>query len=268
MSHFLRVLTLNIWNYNEPWIRRRDLIVETIRQHNPDIIGFQEIRHNGSKNDRGKNQAQQLAERLFDYFYIYQPAQRNPEKDQWEGLSIFSKWPFLSSSFIALSRDGADNRDNHQRIVLHAELQTRAGSLHFFNTHLSLSQKGRSRTVREITAYMSRYTGDLPSILVGDFNEVPDQPPICHITQESHLIDAYAQTHPGDPGWTFTDENPYVQKGNDHRRGHRIDYIFAQPPKSNSGQLLVCTRIADQPAPDGHFASDHFGLMADFNLKG
>lgn len=268
MSQSLRILTLNIWNYNAPWTRRRDLIAQTITQHNPDIIGFQEIRHSGQKNDHNKNQAQQLAEHLPNYHYIYKPAQRNPEKDEWEGLSIFSKRPFLSSSFIALSRNPEDDRDHHQRIVLHAELQTPSGTLHFFNTHLSLSQKGRSRTVREITAFVARYTGDLPSILVGDFNEVPNQDPIQHITNETKLIDTWHHAHPNDPGWTFTDDNPYVRKGNDHRRGHRIDYIFAQPPKPNGGQLITCTRIADQPAPDGHYPSDHYGLIADFHLKG
>jgi exonuclease III len=67
MSNTLRILTLNIWNYNDPWPKRRALITETIQKHQPDLIGFQEIRHSGEHDEDGKNQAQQLAECLPDY---------------------------------------------------------------------------------------------------------------------------------------------------------------------------------------------------------
>jgi len=44
-------LKLNIWNYNEPWLKRRSLIIQTIRQHNPELIGFQEIRRSADQPD-------------------------------------------------------------------------------------------------------------------------------------------------------------------------------------------------------------------------
>lgn len=269
MSNTLRVCTLNIWNYNEPWKTRRQLIAGTMQEHNPDIIGFQEIRHSGQKNEQNKNQAQQLAELLPDYTYIYQPAQQNPEKDEWEGLAIFSRLPIQASSFIKLSVDPEDDRDNHQRILLRTQIQTSAGAFNFFDTHLSLSQKGRIRTTQEITAYVSKYAGDLPSVLVGDFNDTPDQTPIRHITETANLIDAWAQQNPNDPGFTFSSENTYVrEKNHDTRKAHRIDYIFAQAPKNNVGQVISCQRIADQPNADDLYPSDHFGLIADINLKG
>jgi endonuclease/exonuclease/phosphatase family metal-dependent hydrolase len=269
MPNTLRVLTLNIWNYNDPWPTRRQLIVNTIKEHNPDIIGFQEIRHSGKKNDTGKNQAQQLAERLADYVYIFQPAQRNPEKDEWEGLAIFSRLPILGSSFNELSVDPSDDRDNHQRILLRAQIQTASGAFNFFNTHLSLSQKGRIRTTREITDYISHYSGDLPSVLVGDFNDTPDQTSIGHITKTANLIDTWADQNPTDPGWTFSSQNPYVRdRSSDKRKAHRIDYIFAQPSHTGPGKAISCRRIADQPDADGLYPSDHFGLIAEFSMKG
>ncbi len=269
MSQKLRVCTLNIWNYNDPWPTRRQLIADTIKEHTPDIIGFQEIRHSGTKNDNGKNQAQQLAQHLPDYAYIYRPAQQNPEKDEWEGLAIFSRLPIQNSSFIKLSMDPEDKRDNHQRIVLHAQIQTPNGSMNFFNTHLSLSQNGRIRTTQEITAYVNRYKGDLPSVLVGDFNDTPDQTSIQHITESAKLIDTWAHLNPNDPGHTFSHENTYVrEKNHDKRKAHRIDYIFTQPPENNGGQVISCQRIADQPDAQNLYPSDHFGLIADISLKG
>lgn len=265
MPNTLCILTLNIWNYNAPWPKRRALIIETIQKHEPDIVGFQEIRHSGEHNDQGKNQAQQFAEHLPDYHYIYRPAQRNPERDQWEGLSIFSRLPILSSSHIKLSIDPTDDRDNHQRIVLRTEIQTPTGPLNLFDTHLSLSQKGRSRTVKEITRYISQYPSTTPAVLVGDFNETPDQEPIRHIVEQNGFIDAWANQHPNDPGWTHTTENAYVKSRNDERKGHRIDYIFVRP--SQNSQIRNCQRIADQPDTDGYFPSDHFGLIVDLSLE-
>ena len=98
MPNQIRILTLNIWNYNNPWLTRRALIIKTIQQHNPDIIGLQEIRHSDEHDIDGKNQAQQFADHLSDYTYIYRPAQQNPERNQWEGLSIFTRFPLSSSS--------------------------------------------------------------------------------------------------------------------------------------------------------------------------
>ena len=267
MPNTIRILTLNIWNYNAPWPTRRSLIIDTINQHNPDIIGFQEIRHSGEHNIDGKNQAQQFAKHLPGYTYIYRPAQQNPERDQWEGLSIFSRLPILSSSYLKLSQDPNDNRDNHQRIVLRTEVQTPAGPFNLFDTHLSLSQQGRSRTVKEITQYVSQYPNTTLAVLVGDFNETPDQEPILHIVKEGAFIDAWDNQHPNDKGWTYTTENTYVRNRNDDRKGHRIDYIFVRPNQNGQGTILNCQRIADQPDSDDHYPSDHFGLIADLSLE-
>ena len=106
------------------------------------------------------------------------------------GLSIFTPLPILSSSHIKLSHDPNDDRDNHQRIVLRAGVQTSTGPLNLFDTHLSLSQKSRSRTVKEITQFISQYPSTTPAVLVGDFNEISDQEPIRHIAEQSEFIDA------------------------------------------------------------------------------
>jgi endonuclease/exonuclease/phosphatase family metal-dependent hydrolase len=254
-------MTLNIWNYNDPWPRRRDLIVEAVSQVGPDVIGFQEIRHDGALDDDGRNQAEQLAERLSEYRYIHQPAQPDPEADRWEGLAIFSRLPIASSSHVLLSRDPDDPRDNHQRIVLCAELQTPAGSAHFFNTHLSLSRAARSRTVREISAFTSRYPESLPHVLVGDFNETPDSDPVQHLLGEGGFSDTWVAANGGDPGCTFDSRNPYAELDDG---GKRIDYIFMST--SGLGRLVSCRRVADRADTEGHLPSDHYGLAAEVRI--
>lgn len=70
----IKVMSLNIWNYNPPWEARRRAIVSVIQAESPDIIGLQEIRHEVGKDEKGFNQAEQLARRLPGYETIYQPA--------------------------------------------------------------------------------------------------------------------------------------------------------------------------------------------------
>jgi endonuclease/exonuclease/phosphatase family metal-dependent hydrolase len=258
----LRVMTLNIWNYNEPWTRRRDLIAEAVQQVQPHVIGFQEIRHDGKRDDGGKNQAEQLAEGLPGYRYLVQPAQRNPEHDQWEGLAIFSRLPILSSSHLELSRDPQDSQDNHQRIVLQAGIQTSGGPFSFCATHLSLSDRGRRRTVREVARFVKRPSSGLPGVVVGDFNATPAEESVTYLTTEGELIDAWSAANGSAPGITFDGANPYT--GSDES-GRRIDYIFLS--QAGAGRLTACWRVADQPAADGHMPSDHFGLAADILLE-
>jgi endonuclease/exonuclease/phosphatase family metal-dependent hydrolase len=257
----LRVMTLNIWNYNEPWARRRDLIAEAVRQVGPHVIGFQEIRHDGKRNDGGKNQAEQLAERLPEYRYVFQPAQRNPEVDQWEGLAIFSLLPILSSSHRELSRDPKDLHDNHQRIVLHTEIQTSGGPFEFYATHLSLSEQGRRRTVREVARFVTHHPAGLPAVVVGDFNATPDEESVTYLTTEGGLADGWKTANGSAPGITFDGANPYTGS---NEVGRRIDYIFLS--QAGAPRLASCRRVADPLAADGHMPSDHFGLAADILL--
>ena len=254
----IRVMTLNIWNYNDPWPRRRELIVDTVREVDPDVVGFQEIRHDGARDEGGRNQAEQFAACLPDYRFVAQPAQIDVEVDRWEGLAIFSRLPIASTDHIELSRDPSDPRDNHQRIVLHAAIDTPVGPLHIYDTHLSLSREARQRTVREITAFVGHHA--TPAVLVGDFNEIPAQEAIGHITQEAGFLDAWPALHPEDSGLTFSAANPYTNTDD----SRRIDYVFLR--LDESARLGSCSRIADRPAPEGHCPSDHYGLVVDLEL--
>ena len=74
--------------------------------------------------------------------------------------------------------------------------------------------------------------------------------------------DAWESTHPGDPGHTFTPENPLVADWDWPFR--RLDY-FLVGCRLHGGPTLevaACARNFDEPV-DGVWASDHFGLVAD-----
>ena len=58
-----KIFDLNLWNYNN-FEERKPRIIEAIKQYNPDIIAFQEVRDDLRFNSRGYNQARQLNTKL------------------------------------------------------------------------------------------------------------------------------------------------------------------------------------------------------------
>lgn len=255
----LKVLTYNIWNYNHPWRKRRELIAEVVKSEMPDIIGFQEIRNDELLNEEGKNQIEQLAEIGLDYNLIYQPAMvysKSPRNE--EGLGVMSKYPILESDFVFLSRDPIDVKDHAQRIVLQAKIELPIGHLNFFVTHLSLSPAGRLRTILEVYSYINNFESELPKILVGDFNDTPDSKSIKFLVGELEIgglrgdfQDTWAFTNPGLPGFTTTNDLPHK----------RIDYVFITSHGSKYlGRILSASLVGDKP--EEVLPSDHLGLTA------
>ena len=74
--------------------------------------------------------------------------------------------------------------------------------------------------------------------------------------------DAWESARPGEPGDTYTPDNPLLADWDWPFR--RIDYIFIRCGGHGGPTLAVrdCRRIFDQPV-DGAWASDHFGVCAD-----
>jgi len=74
--------------------------------------------------------------------------------------------------------------------------------------------------------------------------------------------DAWESAHPGEPGHTFTPENP-IMVGRDWPF-RRIDYVFVRCGEHEGPTLEIaaCERIFDKPV-GGVWASDHFGLSVE-----
>jgi hypothetical protein len=80
---------------------------------------------------------------------------------------------------------------------------------------------------------------------------------VCH-------QDAWATTHPADPGHTATPRNPLRgEPGAPPQPGRRIDYIFVRCDEHGRPTLEIagCELAFDEPV-DGVWASHHFGVLA------
>lgn len=281
----LKVMSINIWNYNY-WTRRQSQLRALLLDHRPDVVGFQEVRavKSGPTTGQGRYQIEDLAKMIPEYEYVYAPAMGFYEGSDYvqEGLAIFSRFPILSSDARPLSRDPHDPQDFHQRVCLHAAIATPYGVVHMLTTHLSLSLRARQRTLPEVNSFASSF-GSEPTILVGDFNaQFADGPSL--LTDASiggSFRDAWSEVHGSTPesdrmGWTF---NSW-----DHRS--RIDFIFYRSIPGQMKTELQISRIEvtgtegrsldGEPLPpiggvadmkDTMFPSDHMFLVGEFNIR-
>jgi len=111
---------------------------------------------------------------------------------------------------------------------------------------------------------------DLPVILGGDLNAVPDSDEIRMITGRMDgvagivMSDAWEQVGTGD-GWTWTRDNPY--SADTAWPNRRIDYVMVSwpRPKPTGNPLAACLAATGPVEIDGDlvWASDHAAVVVD-----
>jgi len=178
-NYNLKILTYNIWNLNEPYYVRLNLLVDKIKTLNPDIIALQEVRltnydypNNYKNNKKHGFQIEDFAKELPEYQYTYHPSMTYFTEYFYtqEGIAILSRYPIIDYSTKDLSRNFSDRADEHQRSVLHALIKGPAGLINIFSTHFSLSESARKRNLVELAEFVSTNSKGYPNIILGDFN--------------------------------------------------------------------------------------------------
>lgn len=230
---------------------RRGRILETIKEHAPDIIGFQEV------NDRMRLW---LRDSLEDYILV--GCGRNTDlggeacvvaykKDSFAMLNCETFW-LSATPEIAGTRYGEDQsqcpRVATAVCLKHVEAKT---PFLFINTHLD--HKGSVARLLgsvQLLQYISKRK--MPTVLTGDFNALPDTREICVITEneECGLVDLTQ-----DLGGTF------------HGFGTRevmpkIDYIFSNMKADPTESYAI-----EDKGVEGVYISDHYPVCAFIDVE-
>jgi endonuclease/exonuclease/phosphatase family metal-dependent hydrolase len=244
-----------------------ELLADALRDLQPDVVGLQEVREVPGQL---ANQAETLAA-AAGLHHVYVPAM--PFAGGHEGLAILSRLPILEHVGFGLPHAEA----NERRILLSARVSFDSGPVWVHTTHLNYRLahgQQREDQVQAIDAIVSARAGDRPSVLMGDFNARPEADEIRWLRglltlsgRRTYYQDAWACLHPEERGWTWASANPYTKPLAFLEPDRRIDYIFVTPMRRDRrATIRSCRIVLDQPARDGVFASDHFGLLAEIQL--
>lgn len=256
----ISVMTYNIRYANDNdkqdrWELRKEGVVNLIEHYQPQLFGVQEALY---------KQIQYLDKALADYDYI--GVGRDDGKTKGEFSAIFYKkseftvlqqktfWLSETPSEISVGWDAA-----LERICTYALFENTNGqSFWVFNTHFD--HKGKQARINASTLIIetiieARMQQLAPVILMGDFNLIPTEQPIKHLsdfmsdTRQVSLRKAYG------PIGTFNGFNL------DRVMKNRIDYIFVK-----DFQVLTHRHIDDR-LPNNRYPSDHLPVYVRLELE-
>lgn len=166
----VRLMTLNLWGYNE-WTERKGALLSLINNLEPDIIALQEVRLDLSQSST--SQATSLADDASFTYSIYTPTYRTGQNPRAElllngyshGLAILSKFPITSSESYHLSQ-GADFKEPCS--ALFASVSMNGDKLDLCNVHFGNTDQESSLHLEELSQLCQ--LREVRPIIMGDFN--------------------------------------------------------------------------------------------------
>lgn len=256
----LRVMTFNV-RYSaaddgiNAWPKRRDLMVQVIRQEHPDILGTQELL---------SPQADYLQQHLPGYTWFGMGRNGNEiDSNDNEHMGVFyakARLKLLASGNFWLSetpdKPGSIGAGQLMpRMVTWARFQDRRSgkAFYYYDTHFpyragTAAELTRERCAAEIRQRLATLPASVPFILTGDFNTTPESVTHASLTQVLHDARTSAARHEG-PDATF---HGFTGHATD-----RIDWILYRGMKADDVRTI--TTHAGKVYP-----SDHFPVVADF----
>ena len=234
------------------WDLRKNLVVDTIKKFQPDLLGLQEV---------FPMQEEFLRKNLPEY--LYYGRSRLVEPRDGEACSVMIKrdrFKILRSSTFWLSEEenepGSKSWDSSlPRIVnvvrLKDKLATR-NELVFFNTHFDHKGKiAREESAKIIKARVGQLGNDERVIICGDFNSPEGSKPYNTLVDTGGMIDTFRIAKPN-----RTKEESTLTGWNGRLVGNRIDWVLC------STNFHVLSAKIDRNHLDGRYPSDHYPVTA------
>jgi endonuclease/exonuclease/phosphatase family metal-dependent hydrolase len=251
--HVIRVATQNIWRFHGDWPNRRTVLADGLHELQPDLVAFQE-----SMLTHDYDQARDL---LGPDFQLAHLGRRGLDGG---GVTIASRWPIANVWELDFEALAADIEAPFGRVLF----------VNFCPRYELDNEVTREREAVAVARLVEELHDGRHVILAGDLNARPESAGLRFLRGLQSLDgmsvcyrDAWEAAHPGEPGHTFTPENPTMPAGEKGywllEPGRRIDYVLVRC--SGHGPTLdirSCERLFDRPV-DGTWASDHFGVVAE-----
>ncbi|MHA1794787.1 MAG: endonuclease/exonuclease/phosphatase family protein [Promethearchaeota archaeon] len=259
-----KTITFNIRNagasekkLQNNWQNRKSYLVEYINSLDLDFFGVQEAYF---------SQLEYIRSHLIDRTYRYTGVGRNDGVKGGEHAAIFydsQLFKFLDGdSFWLSSTPSIPSKQwekSNYRICTWVLFEHQASKVRFFvfNTHFAEPKypEVHIKAAELIIEKIESLCGDLPIILMGDFNMINTTDAYHYITNHEiiNFRDSYVEYHNGSTPFDYTN-NQFGQVSENEKK--RIDYIFI------SYNIVVdeCSILKDSYS-DGLFYSDHFPVL-------
>ncbi len=271
----LSVLSFNTWGLQVGAVSIARSVSERIRRIageinslQPDVVAFQEVWTEES--------AHKLMT-LMDYpYFSYHPARRAIRGNVGNGLLFFSRYPIVEEHQFTYTRYTQWFEFFSNKGVLMIKIETSAGYIQLFNTHLGSGKKPlhtaqRLGQINELQKYILQFTKQYPSLLLGDLNFNPSMKEYGLFRQwindhfTDRCLDTFADVNPDSPGFTFYKQRSFKRIISKHDQDERIDYIFALKSKENRCTIdtVDSAVVLDQAVNP---LSDHCGVMTTFEI--
>jgi len=241
----------------DAWPKRRELFFKTIKSHDPDLLGTQEVL---------AFQADELQRELPQYTFVGVGRDDGKRAGEFAPIQFRTRrFELLDKGFFWLSdqpeKPGSVGWDAAlTRMVTWVKLRDRLADnqeLDFLNTHWD--HKGVVAHVESAKLMRARMRdlddgGRIPIIMTGDLNSDEDSDAVKLLESDNQrivLLDAYREIHPQ----RSPDEASFhAFKGT--TQGSRIDFIL------HTGYYRPTSAQIDHVNQNGHYPSDHFPVIA------
>ncbi len=235
------------------WNKRKEVLVEVIKNYDPDLLGTQETLD---------FQAKYIAEQIPAYSFVGRGREKDGSSEQTAIFYKKDKWEVLDTKYFWISETpeepGSKSWDTMcTRIVTWLKMKhiPSGKELLFVNTHLDhKGEIARQKGAEIISERIKQKGANLPVIITGDFNAVGGKAEAWKIFINNGFNDSYvnAQERKG-PLTTWCGF-----KDPDENSENRIDWILYKGPF----QPLEYETIVYQR--EGRYSSDHFPVITVF----
>ncbi len=261
-----RVMTFNVMCSScapggfEDWDSRVPYTGDTIRRHDPDLIGLQELFDGG--------EVAQIEAELPGYTTIWFAARDPGDLDYADATIAYRSGMFeaLEHGFYWLSPTPDTPYSNGfappqlPRLVAWARLRELDSQLEFVfaTTHFDNNAPSQEMSAPLVLERTAALAGEAPVIMVGDFNSRPDSPTYAILTagvdgEGPRFADAFVLS----PAWR-ADSN--LEPAPDYDPNQRIDHVFLAGADWQAADWAV-----DQWGYGAtmHYTSDHFAISVE-----
>lgn len=277
MTTTIRVLTMNIWNFDGEYKARQRLLREGIRDLAPDLLAFQEAGCDGNR-----DQVRDMLDGLgYHVIHQFDGQTHRPGRD---GCAIASRWPVAWLETVNLQVTSLARAYPYAAILVRTHVPAPVGPLLFACTkpswELNREYERELQAVALVKA-IARHAdrNHAPTIVAGDYDATPDSASIRFMTGRQsldglsvHYRDTWAEAGDGTEGYTWTFRNGSAagvidRCFQDKRHERRIDYIFLGSPHDYTRRAVISkARVVLDKPDNGVWPSDHYAVFAEISV--